>query len=100
MANSCVFEGDSGMVAKATELKNELQKIVKAIVDEDDINVDAIDKTQQILGALKELKLKKPISLEVDDTVEVPEEFKCPISKELMRDPVIISTGQVRDLVF
>lgn len=100
MAKSGVFEGDQGLVAKATELKNELQKMVKAIVDEDDINVDAVDRTQQILGALRELKLKKPISLELDDTVAVPEEFKCPISKELMRDPVIISTGQTYDRPF
>jgi hypothetical protein len=24
-----------------------------------------------------------------------PEEFKCPLSKELMRDPVVLATGQV-----
>jgi hypothetical protein len=35
-------------------------------------------------------KVKKP------DSVTIPEDFRCPISLELMRDPVIVSTGQVR----
>lgn len=30
------------------------------------------------------------------DEIEIPENFLCPISFELMIDPVIISTGQVR----
>jgi hypothetical protein len=25
----------------------------------------------------------------------IPDEFRCPISLELMKDPVIVSTGQV-----
>lgn len=29
------------------------------------------------------------------DCLEIPEDFLCPISLELMRDPVIVSTGQV-----
>ena len=29
------------------------------------------------------------------DDVTIPEDFRCPISLELMRDPVIVSTGQV-----
>jgi hypothetical protein len=35
-------------------------------------------------------EVKKP------DSVSIPEDFRCPISLELMRDPVIVSTGQVR----
>lgn len=34
-------------------------------------------------------EVKKP------DSVTIPEDFRCPISLELMRDPVIVSTGQV-----
>jgi hypothetical protein len=30
------------------------------------------------------------------DSVTILEDFRCPISLELMRDPVIVSTGQVR----
>jgi hypothetical protein len=33
--------------------------------------------------------LKKP------DTLKIPHDFLCPISLELMRDPVIVATGQV-----
>lgn len=29
------------------------------------------------------------------ETVSIPEDFLCPISLEIMRDPVIVSTGQV-----
>lgn len=27
----------------------------------------------------------------------IPDDFRCPISLELMKDPVIVSTGQVKD---
>ncbi|CAI9768484.1 unnamed protein product [Fraxinus pennsylvanica] len=104
MTKSGVFEGDPSMVAKAMELKRELQKLVKAIVDEDDVNVGAIDRAQQMLCALKELKVKKSISSSKihphhHDTIseKIPEEFKCPLSKELMRDPVIVASGQTYD---
>lgn len=83
-------EGDPP-TAKATELKRELQRLVKAILSEDDINVDAIDKTRQTLLALKDLKLKRHSSFDLP----FPEEFRCPLSKQLMRDPVILNTGQV-----
>ena len=33
--------------------------------------------------------LKKP------ETLKIPNDFLCPISLELMRDPVIVATGQV-----
>ncbi|KAL2541413.1 U-box domain-containing protein 9 [Abeliophyllum distichum] len=107
MAKSGIFEGDTGMVAKAMELKRELQKLVKAIVEEDDINLGAIDRAQQMFCALKELKVKKSLSSSKvhphhHDTVseEIPEEFKCPLSKELMRDPVIVASGQTYDRLF
>ncbi|GJM86741.1 hypothetical protein PR202_ga02629 [Eleusine coracana subsp. coracana] len=39
-------------------------------------------------------KVKKP------DSVTIPEDFRCPISLELMRDPVIVSTGQTYERAF
>ncbi|KAK4369230.1 hypothetical protein RND71_013022 [Anisodus tanguticus] len=97
MAKSGVVEGDPPTVAtaKATELKRELQRLVKAILSEDDINVDAIDKTHQTLFALKDLKHNKRSS-----SFNTPDEFRCPLSKELMRDPVIVATGQTYDRPF
>ncbi|KAL0369444.1 UNVERIFIED_CONTAM: U-box domain-containing protein 9 [Sesamum angustifolium] len=108
MAKSGVFEGDPTTVVKAVELKKELQKMVRAIVDEDDVNLEALDRAQQMLFALRELKLKKTVSLKLHNhqydhemaSETVPEEFKCPLSKELMRDPVIIATGQTYDKPF
>lgn len=33
-------------------------------------------------------------------SIVIPDDFRCPISLELMKDPVIVSTGQVRIDVF
>lgn len=108
MTKSGVLETDPMAPAKLAELKKELQKAVKAVVDEDGgVALEDIDRAQQMLCALKELKLKKSaaVSFKLSNhrlsrevavgSGAVPEEFKCPLSKELMRDPVIIATGQV-----
>lgn len=108
MAKNEVSEGDSDMAAKAMELKRELQKRVKAIVDADDVDLEATDRALQMLRDLKELKLKKSTSLKLGSgydnhetvTVTSPEEFRCPLSKELMRDPVIVANGQTYDRPF
>ncbi|KAK9059975.1 hypothetical protein SSX86_020679 [Deinandra increscens subsp. villosa] len=43
-------------------------------------------------------KIKKLVEVEVDhDQVTIPELFRCPISLELMKDPVILSTGITYD---
>ena len=74
-----------------------LRVLVKAILeDEDNTNYaieDAIDRAKELLSALKDLKAgKKTMSF---NSSSCPPEFRCPLSKRLMRDPVIISTGQV-----
>ncbi|KAK1423826.1 hypothetical protein QVD17_19135 [Tagetes erecta] len=39
-----------------------------------------------------------PVSLEpLDVTLQIPYHFRCPISLELMKDPVIVATGQTYD---
>lgn len=96
MAKTGVFDSDPAMVAKATELKKELQRLVRAIVDDEDFSTQTIDQAKDTLSALKELKFKKrSLSLKLNDVLSCPEEFRCPLSKELMRDPVIVSTGEV-----
>ena len=98
-----VSEGDS---IRLLELKKELRLLVKAILEEEDGSnsnsssstfvVDAIDKAKDILSTLKDVKWKKTASLRLDDaSFSCPPEFRCPLSKQLMQDPVIISTGQV-----
>ncbi|XP_059660059.1 U-box domain-containing protein 9-like [Cornus florida] len=100
MAKTGVFESDPTMVAKATELKKELQRLVKAIGDDDDLNIDTINRASKTLSALRDLKLKKPMPLKLHDSLDFPEEFRCPLSNELMIDPVVVSSGQTYDKPF
>lgn len=89
---------DPTVMAKVTELKKELQRLVKAIVDDDDCSIESIDEATEKLCALKELKQRRnqrSLSLKLLDSLTCPEEFRCPLSKELMRDPVMLATGQV-----
>ncbi|KAL5562186.1 hypothetical protein UlMin_031933 [Ulmus minor] len=99
MAKTAVLDSDPTAVAKTTELKKELQRLVRAIVDDEDFSVETIDQAKGTLFALMEMKLRKrSLSLKVHDPC--PDEFRCPLSKELMRDPVIVSTGQTYDRPF
>ncbi|VAI49096.1 unnamed protein product [Triticum turgidum subsp. durum] len=41
-----------------------------------------------------------PDNVKKPDTVAMPEDFRCPISLELMRDPAIVSTGQTYERAF
>ncbi|GAB2282425.1 hypothetical protein Dimus_016969 [Dionaea muscipula] len=103
-------------VEAAKELRRELKRLVKVIVEEEDSSLDVIDRAQDALDALRDLKLKRtPASLRgrggdgVVDGVEdsdgvalssCPERFRCPLSKQLMRDPVVVATGQTYDRPF
>ncbi|GFP90104.1 U-box domain-containing protein 9 [Phtheirospermum japonicum] len=76
------------MAIKAVaELKKELGKFVDALVeeDEDDCNLEITDYAIQSLCALKD---------------EPPQEFKCPISGILMKDPVVLASGQTYEETF
>ena len=110
---------EKGSRKNARELKIELQRLAMEIIadrddDDDDgqerenanenekgLILDTINKAIQTLSSLKELKLKKKqqkkkrsLSSQLD-AIDVPDEFRCPISRELMRDPVVLATGQV-----
>ncbi|KAL9275866.1 U-box domain-containing protein [Drosera capensis] len=110
-----VVEGEAAM--KAMELKRELSPLMKAIVlEEGDSILDTIDRAQESLAALRSyLKAKQATAthrssdgrgVEVDyhDSVGLlsscPEQFRCPLSKQLMRHPVVIATGQTYDRPF
>ncbi|KAM0005961.1 putative U box domain, armadillo-like helical, Zinc finger, RING/FYVE/PHD-type [Helianthus debilis subsp. tardiflorus] len=81
MAKSGVFERDP-----TDNLKKELQKLVKTIV-EDSSDDEILDQTLQILQSLKQ------------GIQYYPQEFNCPLSKQIMTDPVIICTGKTYDRV-
>lgn len=79
---------------EGTELKKVQQKVVKMILEEDDYGIEMTMEAIRILSHLAELKLKKAVGLGVDDMV-LPEKFNCPLSGEIMGDPVVLSSGQV-----
>ncbi|KAH6821734.1 hypothetical protein C2S53_020321 [Perilla frutescens var. hirtella] len=83
------------------ELKKELQRVMEGVVvddDDDDWDLGFTDNVIQTLYALKELKLKQSdrgfIKLKNLEFQEPPQEFRCPISGNLMKDPVVAASGQ------
>ncbi|KAK8711739.1 hypothetical protein V6N13_147006 [Hibiscus sabdariffa] len=102
MAKTGVLSSHPTAGARAAELKKELQKLVKTIVDDEDYSVHTIDQARAALSALRELKFHKPstASLRLHEPLSCPEEFICPLSKKLMSDPVILSSGQTYDRPF
>ncbi|KAJ4886013.1 U-box domain-containing protein 9 [Raphanus sativus] len=100
MAKSEFFDSDPTVIAKAKELKREMKKLLQTIEEGDDFSVRTIDQLQEALSAFKQAKTKKMAkssSLEMLVTVSCPDEFRCPLSNELMRDPVVLASGQTYD---
>lgn len=55
-----------------------------------------IDEAIRVLTFLREVESKNPESdIPSSSKVEVPKEFKCPISNDIMIQPVVIASGQV-----
>ncbi|CAL0328192.1 unnamed protein product [Lupinus luteus] len=108
MAKPGVLDSDPVMMVKKTiELKKkELKRLVKSILDDDDFSIEIIDQAKEALCVIKDLKMRKSSSsssslcLKLQKNVTCPDEFKCPLSKELMRDPVIVASGQTYDRPF
>ncbi|PPD82461.1 hypothetical protein GOBAR_DD20617 [Gossypium barbadense] len=104
MAKTGVLSSDPTVRAKAVELKKELQRLVRTIVDDDDYSIHAIDRAKDALCALRGLimfnKRSSPATFKLREAVPCPEEFKCPLSNQLMRDPVILASGQTYDRPF
>ncbi|XVF32097.1 hypothetical protein REPUB_Repub17cG0052700 [Reevesia pubescens] len=107
MAKTGVLGSDPTVRARAVELKKELQRLVKTIVDDEDYSIHTIDHAKDALCTLRDLKFNKrstpnttTSSLKLHQAVSCPEGFKCPLSKELMRDPVILASGQTYDRPF
>jgi len=93
------------VMADLKELKERLWKLVKTIVDsDDDYSLQIADDAIATLSSLKDLiinknkngttKTTKSFSDKLDHFTP-PSHFRCPISSQLMIDPVILSTGQV-----
>lgn len=76
------------------QLRSELRRLMLAITDDDDVRCEIFNEAFKTLVALKEMKFNggndKP-----QQHRQVPEHFLCPISSKIMRDPVVLSSGQV-----
>ncbi|XP_031285548.1 U-box domain-containing protein 9-like isoform X1 [Pistacia vera] len=92
MANPEAHETDHRR-RKVFELKMELQRLFKTILDEDDYGMQVTDEVLRVLSCLKEFQLKKSHSISAD-CLDVPEVFRCPISGEIVADPVVLANGQ------
>ncbi|MBA0793179.1 hypothetical protein Gohar_017600, partial [Gossypium harknessii] len=85
------------------ELKAEKTAIAKLVKQRGGYNetmhqiVDLLGKFKQIAGIDEAVSLDGPISTRTAQTCQsplVPHEFVCPITLEIMTDPVIVATGQ------
>ncbi|KAJ0244426.1 U box domain-containing protein [Hirschfeldia incana] len=85
---------DEATVKYAYFLRDELKKVSAVILDE--TNNDRAEEIEAIEEAIRILKCLEGIrsSLCSSPPVKVPEEFFCPLSKEIMRDPVVLTCGQ------
>lgn len=101
MAKSTV---DSAAAKTAEELKNMIKKLVKAIVDDDDAKAETFEETSRALSSLRDIYANNGDGSKKKDggiePVQIPKHFLCPISSEIMRDPVVLSSGQVISLEF
>lgn len=78
------------LAASVDELKRELQRRVNCIVENADYTIEDIDEAIHCLSALEDLKLR----------AAPPPEYLCPISHQLMKDPVVLASGQVNLYTF
>ncbi|XP_073315433.1 U-box domain-containing protein 9-like [Primulina huaijiensis] len=96
----------------ATELKKELQRLVEAIVEEDESDdyygLEVTDHAIRTLFLLRNSKSNPPQESEKlkdlyglsEDSEGVPVEFRCPISGLLFKEPVVLASGQTYDQPF
>jgi U-box domain len=95
--------------------KNELREIILPVLEIHDVSGSGVERIMQdLLNKLKRMSMtnltieeksnpdvntesmkKTQEKIKKGDAITIPEDFRCPISLELMRDPVIVSTGQV-----
>ncbi|KAK6791805.1 hypothetical protein RDI58_010886 [Solanum bulbocastanum] len=74
----------------ADALKRELQRRVNCIVEDADYSIEDTDEAMHCLSALKDLKLRPT----------PPPEYLCSLSRQLMKDPVVLASGWTYDRPF
>ncbi|GLJ18795.1 hypothetical protein SUGI_0335560 [Cryptomeria japonica] len=79
-----------------TGLKTELKRLVGLVTEEDDCRLEVLDEISKTVMAIKELKF----SLDPVKTDPMARYFLCPISSDLMADPVVLASGQTYDRAY
>ncbi|XP_047327905.1 U-box domain-containing protein 9-like [Impatiens glandulifera] len=107
---------------QASDLKFQLTKLVDVITETADYSIDTIDHAIRVLSSLRnsnrqpedsllhfsanpEQDSRRIFSTEASPSIPVvstavPEVFRCPISGELMMEPVVLASGQTYDRPF
>lgn len=104
---------DSTTTADVDTLKREFKKILREILSygggsKDLSEIDgssgvlkSIYKANKVISCLREVEPETDIlSPPSPEKVDVPNEFKCTLSKKIMIEPVIIASGQVPSSFF
>lgn len=91
------------------DLKAEMLSVKELIKERRSHNAESTERIVGLLDKLKKLAGMEetgpsnepvmPKALEKSTSIAIPNEFLCPITLQIMTDPVIISTGQVSKLV-
>lgn len=81
----------SGDPGESIEKMSMLLKKIKDFVLTENPNLDSPSRGNSILSSCS----GQVSAEEAHKSIIIPDDFRCPISLELMRDPVIVSTGQV-----
>lgn len=85
-----VLDSDGDPGARFEKMSILLKKVKDFMLTENpEIGVSSKERSHPHIDGQATAKQKDITSL------QVPEDFRCPISLDLMRDPVIVSTGQV-----
>lgn len=88
-----------------SELRTETMAVIKLLKNRNLHNAASIQQTVDLLGKFKQIAGIEETSvldgtesskcLQKSQSFQIPHEFLCPITLEIMTDPVIVATGQV-----
>ena len=91
-----------------SEFKEELRALNSLHLESSNENMEQYEQMSMLLARLKGVQFEgesfltefdneeKDMQLEKEGSLVIPDDFRCPISLEIMKDPVIVATGQVR----
>lgn len=85
---------EGGLAKRSRELKSEVCRLLEMIAKEDECKLETVDEAIRTLQLFAESRFKLTGQMPRGKQ-GIPEEFLCPISKEVMVEPVVLENGQV-----